>query len=174
MGLNQITTSNSLGWGVNLSKQADDEGYPSRLLWNFCLSIMLCLCFTCQLMMSHLRGSRNYVWNVNDTLGTGATGAVFKGRNKVSTTRTNAVIWLCISKYELVLIIQCAASHTLCCCNVWSVGKFLLTTVTIDWEARYMWFETFQYWIVNLKHRMIRIHDVAIQGIFKIVFYVVI
>lgn len=32
--------------------------------------------------MSFLKSSANYVWNINDVLGKGATGAVFKGTNK--------------------------------------------------------------------------------------------
>lgn len=32
--------------------------------------------------MSFLKSSSNYIWNINDVLGKGATGAVFKGTNK--------------------------------------------------------------------------------------------
>lgn len=32
--------------------------------------------------MSYLRNSRNYLWNVNNVLGKGATGAVYSGINK--------------------------------------------------------------------------------------------
>ncbi|XP_070558300.1 serine/threonine-protein kinase TBK1-like isoform X2 [Ptychodera flava] len=32
--------------------------------------------------MSSLRSSKHYIWNTGDVLGTGATGAVYKGRNK--------------------------------------------------------------------------------------------
>ena len=32
--------------------------------------------------MAYLRSSRNYVWNVNNVLGKGATGAVYCGVNK--------------------------------------------------------------------------------------------
>ena len=34
--------------------------------------------------MSQLRGSQNYVWNVTDVLGQGATGSVYKCRHKVA------------------------------------------------------------------------------------------
>jgi len=36
------------------------------------------------LTMSQLRGSQNYVWNVSDVLGHGATGSVYKCRHKVA------------------------------------------------------------------------------------------
>lgn len=32
--------------------------------------------------MTLLKSSSNYVWNINDVLGKGATGAVYKGTNK--------------------------------------------------------------------------------------------
>jgi len=42
---------------------------------------MLCVNLTA---MSQLRGSQNYVWNVTDVLGQGATGSVYKCRHKVA------------------------------------------------------------------------------------------
>ena len=33
--------------------------------------------------MSQLRGTQNYIYSMNDVLGQGATGAVYKARHKV-------------------------------------------------------------------------------------------
>ena len=33
--------------------------------------------------MSHLRASENYVWSIEDKLGEGASGSVYKARHKV-------------------------------------------------------------------------------------------
>lgn len=33
-----------------------------------------------------IRSSPNYIWNIKDVLGQGATGAVYKGRDKVDAT----------------------------------------------------------------------------------------
>ena len=58
-----------------LLKYYFDEAYrPYRLL------VELCVAWT---VMSQLRASQNYVWNVTDVLGQGATGSVYKCRHKV-------------------------------------------------------------------------------------------
>lgn len=43
-----------------------------------------------------IRSSMNYIWNIKDVLGQGATGAVYKGRNKVISQIAFIVILLSV------------------------------------------------------------------------------
>jgi len=44
-----------------------------------------------------IRSSTNYIWNIKDVLGQGATGAVYKGRHKVMLQIPFIIILLCLS-----------------------------------------------------------------------------
>ena len=63
-------------WPVDLGKKMDIYCELGILYFYFSL--------IADLKMSMLQGSNNYVWSLGDVLGQGATGGVYKGRNKVS------------------------------------------------------------------------------------------